>query len=211
MARRRRRPEQAPAAEAARPGRPVTVTIARATRETPEPRGARADETPARRSRRRRPRSGRCCSAATRVRPSWPRLVGRGRRCWPAVPAARCCSALDGARRAADHGLVNDLLDVDRDRMGGAKNKPIAEGAGSPGQRQLRDRRTPAARHPAVAPERHRGRRCYLATLVVGLRAQPLAARHGAVLGGLGGDLRAAHLLRHLRRLGPRAPTGRRR
>ncbi len=25
-------------------------------------------------------------------------------------------------------GLVNDILDVDRDRMGGAKNKPIAEG-----------------------------------------------------------------------------------
>jgi 4-hydroxybenzoate polyprenyltransferase len=25
-------------------------------------------------------------------------------------------------------GLVNDILDIDRDRMGGAKNKPIAEG-----------------------------------------------------------------------------------
>ena len=30
-------------------------------------------------------------------------------------------------------GLVNDLLDVDRDRMGGAKNKPIAEGILPPG------------------------------------------------------------------------------
>ena len=30
-------------------------------------------------------------------------------------------------------GLVNDLLDVDRDRMGGAKNKPIAEGIIPPG------------------------------------------------------------------------------
>ena len=30
-------------------------------------------------------------------------------------------------------GLVNDLLDVDRDRMGGAKNKPIAEGIVPPG------------------------------------------------------------------------------
>ena len=30
-------------------------------------------------------------------------------------------------------GLVNDLLDVDRDRMGGAKNKPIAEGVVPPG------------------------------------------------------------------------------
>lgn len=30
-------------------------------------------------------------------------------------------------------GLVNDLLDVDRDRMGGARNKPIAEGFVPPG------------------------------------------------------------------------------
>ena len=30
-------------------------------------------------------------------------------------------------------GLVNDLFDVDRDRMGGAKNKPIAEGIIPPG------------------------------------------------------------------------------
>ncbi len=30
-------------------------------------------------------------------------------------------------------GLVNDLLDVDRDRMGGARNKPIAEGVLPPG------------------------------------------------------------------------------
>ena len=30
-------------------------------------------------------------------------------------------------------GLVNDLLDVDADRMGGAKNKPIAEGIIPPG------------------------------------------------------------------------------
>src|SRR5690349_11041466 len=30
-------------------------------------------------------------------------------------------------------GLVNDLLDVDRDRMGGASNKPIAEGLIPPG------------------------------------------------------------------------------
>ena len=37
-----------------------------------------------------------------------------------------------------------------------------------------------------------------LATLVVGLRAQPLAAHHDAVLGRVGRDLRAAHLLRHL-------------
>jgi 4-hydroxybenzoate polyprenyltransferase len=30
-------------------------------------------------------------------------------------------------------GLLNDLLDVDRDRMGGAKNKPIADGIIPPG------------------------------------------------------------------------------
>jgi 4-hydroxybenzoate polyprenyltransferase len=30
-------------------------------------------------------------------------------------------------------GLVNDLADVDRDRMGGARNKPIAEGRIAPG------------------------------------------------------------------------------
>jgi 4-hydroxybenzoate polyprenyltransferase len=30
-------------------------------------------------------------------------------------------------------GLLNDLLDLDRDRMGGAKNKPIAEGIIPPG------------------------------------------------------------------------------
>jgi 4-hydroxybenzoate polyprenyltransferase len=30
-------------------------------------------------------------------------------------------------------GLLNDLLDLDRDRMGGAKNKPIAEGTIPPG------------------------------------------------------------------------------
>jgi 4-hydroxybenzoate polyprenyltransferase len=30
-------------------------------------------------------------------------------------------------------GLLNDLLDLDRDRMGGAKNKPIAEGIVPPG------------------------------------------------------------------------------
>jgi 4-hydroxybenzoate polyprenyltransferase len=30
-------------------------------------------------------------------------------------------------------GLVNDLCDADRDRMGGAKNKPVAEGALPPG------------------------------------------------------------------------------
>jgi 4-hydroxybenzoate polyprenyltransferase len=30
-------------------------------------------------------------------------------------------------------GLLNDLLDVDRDRMGGAKNKPIADGLIPPG------------------------------------------------------------------------------
>jgi 4-hydroxybenzoate polyprenyltransferase len=30
-------------------------------------------------------------------------------------------------------GLLNDLLDIDRDRMGGARNKPIAEGTIPPG------------------------------------------------------------------------------
>ena len=60
-------------------------------------------------------------------------------------------------------GLLNDLLDLDRDRMGGAKNKPIAEGIDPAGQRQLRDRRTPAPRDPALAAERHPGRalRCW--------------------------------------------------
>ena len=73
-------------------------------------------------------------------------------------------------------GLVNDLLDVDGDRDPGRTDKPIAEGIVPPGNASF----AIAVLLLLVIPlslQNGTAAGCYLlATLVVGLRAQPLAA-----------------------------------
>ena len=101
-------------------------------------------------------------------------------------------------------GLVNDLLDVDRDRMGGAKNKPIAEGIIPPGNASFAIAVLLLLAIPLSLQNGIEAGVYVLATLVVGyvhnrwLHTTPLSWV------GWSAHVRAADLLRHLRRLGPR-------
>ena len=106
-----------------------------------------------------------------------------------------------GARRAAGDGAGQRPL---RCRGGPPiRGEREARGGGDhpSGQRELRDRHAAPHRDPALAAERHPGRPVPAQHDRRRVRAQPLAAPHRALVGGVVGHLRAAHLLHHLRRV----------